>query len=59
MKDLFSIEKLLLSDFLSLKTDVNVPYLQKVISKTNFKKTHILVGIWKVADKKNRIRIRV
>jgi hypothetical protein len=39
-------------DFLSLKIDVNVGYLQKVISKTNWEKTYFLLAFWKSMTKR-------
>ncbi len=48
----------LLFDFLSLKNDVNVPYLQKVPNQQkNFSK--FFVGILNVDDENSRIRIRI
>ncbi len=49
----------LLFDFLSLKNDVNIPYLQKVISrKTSIKKKLFFVGVLKVNDENSRVLIQ-
>ncbi len=49
-----------LFDFLFLKNDVNVRYLQKVISrKTFFYISFLLASILKVNDENSRIRIRI
>ncbi len=41
-----------------MKTDVNVPYLQQVISKNTLKKNIFFVGFLSAAYEKSRIRIR-
>jgi hypothetical protein len=45
-------------DFLSLKNDVNVPYLQKVKSRKTFLKS-VFGGVLKVNGENSRIRIQI
>jgi hypothetical protein len=57
-KNLESYYFVTLFDFLSLKINVNVPYLPTVIRRKNCVKKLVFAGFLKVNDENSRIRIR-